>query len=786
MAGTRSTVPLGPLASVKLHVVCVQATPDAASLTPNTRYVYDVKLGAADGDDGTPAPAGRSLFTNDVIRESGTAARQLLTYAEAGGPMLPSFVVPPDDVDDLRLLHASCRKPHGKGPDALAIGDTIVAPLDRGPRRARTSCSSAATRSTPTTSPMRAAVHDPATRPTALGCASSSSRSRAAHEDRRRAQARRAREASSRRTPASRPTTADSHLLTFAEYALMYVFAWSDALWPATVAGHPELHDRARRRVAASARTTSSPTRPAAQPKRPRHQTTRDDGSGDERPHLERSTTALPAVRRLLANVADADGLRRPRDHRRLEPQPRVDPAHPGSREGGPDGDQGPTALARAVLRNGLVAYAIFQAWGNTPEQFDARDRSRHQAARRRRHVERRQHRHRDRGDDDRGRPAVGDRRPTSRSATRARWTWHYRTGLGRARADRARHPHPARRGQGGRGGRPARADLRAGRLRRDAARRTRARADAARARDRPGPDVRRAAPRGGGALLLGQPVPDGRRARIPSTGRSPRTRASTLLGALLARGPAGADNVVRSRVVVLSGDVHHGSAVHVRYSATKPLGRPGARVEAVLAQLTSSALKNEETKTFLIEALGFFTLDSRLTGIVGIDMPVIEVSGWENAADGELDGGPRALRPDHPPSYPIVIEGTPGAARVHLRGPVRGPAQPAVADHVRARRGPGVELRRAARAGRAREPPAAAAPRHERRPGRAHRPGAARRARAPQLLARHRSRPGGRRPQQHRRRDVPVGRGRRQVRHAEAVVAARAPRRTRSRAPRG
>ena len=29
-----------------------------------------------------------------------------------------------------------------------------------------------------------------------------------------------------------------------------------------------------------------------------------------------------------------------------------------------------PTALGRAIIRNGLAAYAVFQAWGNTPEQF--------------------------------------------------------------------------------------------------------------------------------------------------------------------------------------------------------------------------------------------------------------------------------------------------------------------------------------------------------------------------------------------------------------------------------
>ncbi len=40
---------------------------------------------------------------------------------------LPSFVVPPSDLDDVRLYHASCRKPHGQDPDALALLDDHIA-----------------------------------------------------------------------------------------------------------------------------------------------------------------------------------------------------------------------------------------------------------------------------------------------------------------------------------------------------------------------------------------------------------------------------------------------------------------------------------------------------------------------------------------------------------------------------------------------------------------------------------------------------------------------------------
>ena len=194
-------------------------------------------------------------------------------------------------------------------------------------------------------------------------------------------------------------------------------------------------------------------------------------GSGTSGRTSTRYYGALPAVRRLLANVPtlmifddheitddwnlNLEWIRRTQDPAKAVPtEAKV-----------------PTALARAVLRNGLVAYAIFQAWGNTPGAVQAREPIPAPSCSR----------------------AVGPWNGGSTGTEIAAMTTavglpsaigdHVAIaqpgraglalppGLGRARADRARHTHAARRGQGGRGGRAARADLRAGRLRRDAAR---------------------------------------------------------------------------------------------------------------------------------------------------------------------------------------------------------------------------------------------------------------------------------------------------------------------------
>jgi len=33
---------------------------------------------------------------------------------------LPSFVLPPEDLNHLKILHGSCRKPHGVGKEMLS------------------------------------------------------------------------------------------------------------------------------------------------------------------------------------------------------------------------------------------------------------------------------------------------------------------------------------------------------------------------------------------------------------------------------------------------------------------------------------------------------------------------------------------------------------------------------------------------------------------------------------------------------------------------------------------
>lgn len=79
-----------------------------APLTPGAIYSYDVSIN------------GRTLTDEGLLEDqtpTGLPRRFALGYVSG---RLPSFVTPAPTLDGLRIAHASCRKSNGDGPDALA------------------------------------------------------------------------------------------------------------------------------------------------------------------------------------------------------------------------------------------------------------------------------------------------------------------------------------------------------------------------------------------------------------------------------------------------------------------------------------------------------------------------------------------------------------------------------------------------------------------------------------------------------------------------------------------
>jgi hypothetical protein len=324
LQGSRPTVPLG----TNLHVVAVTATAGAGAvrLVPDTAYVYDLEF-----------DPGERLASPGVLDI--TATPTPLAYP---GTDLPSFSLPPAQLDQVRFVHASCRKPHGESVDALPALDDMIA--GSGPDASSASFARARPHQLFLTGDQIYAddvadcllflLMDAA--PALLGWQEALP---GTTPDQLKPGAR------SALTLAAGLTSGvpvehypKSHLLRFGEFAAMYLFAWSPALWPET------LPDTATIGSASGARSV------AVESKR-----------------LAAFGATLTAVRRALANVPSYMVF----DDHEVTDDWLMNRRWVGSATGKrPRGGALASPLARRMLQNALLAYALFQAWGSTPEQF--------------------------------------------------------------------------------------------------------------------------------------------------------------------------------------------------------------------------------------------------------------------------------------------------------------------------------------------------------------------------------------------------------------------------------
>ena len=120
LQGESSTVQLGQY----LHVAVVTAKPIGSNcLTSGQIYAYDIEF----AESGVP---GLENERENLISCLWPAASDLsllgaqtISYFDH---QLPTFALPPDDLNYLRIAHGSCRKPHGGGRDALPILDSSI------------------------------------------------------------------------------------------------------------------------------------------------------------------------------------------------------------------------------------------------------------------------------------------------------------------------------------------------------------------------------------------------------------------------------------------------------------------------------------------------------------------------------------------------------------------------------------------------------------------------------------------------------------------------------------
>ncbi|MEZ2301350.1 MAG: PhoD-like phosphatase [Microcoleus sp.] len=374
LQGTASTVPLGQY----LHVVAVTAKPiDSNCLTSGQIYAYNIEFAGCESS----AVPGVENETENLLSCLWPIAEDLsclgpgtISYFDH---QLPTFALPPQDLNYLRIVHGSCRKPHGGGRDALPILDSSIEQFAgmANSRPHQLFLTGDQIYGDDVADPMLWALTDAGD--ALLGwkenlpltnvqiqdnlCTSIPKNGKKTNKIRDRVtvstepQFQQQREVEYKykqpvdlkpgtRTDIARdfggftamlvnkPDNAKNHLFGLGEYCAMYLLVWSPVLW---CKGFPKGQD-----ICDNAKQAKVWDREAFE--------------------LESFARNLWRVRRAIANiptyticddhdVSDDWYLNREWCHRVL---------------GKP--------LGRRVVQNALLAYAVFQGWGNTPQQFDA------------------------------------------------------------------------------------------------------------------------------------------------------------------------------------------------------------------------------------------------------------------------------------------------------------------------------------------------------------------------------------------------------------------------------
>jgi hypothetical protein len=339
LAGTRRTVRLGD----GLHLAAITArTPDAApALTSDYLYYYDLFFAEEETGGASPSAPAPSLATPGVLLADPTSASDLERLVYPGHP-LPAFVLPPADLGRVRLFHGSCRKPHGVGHDALLALDLALdasasdgRPADRpqqlfltGDQIYADDVAASVLFSLIDLEAILFAGNQPEELPLVgliAGDLAPLMRDYAVAD-------------------LARFTTVSpaNHLLSRAEYCGMYLLSWSGALWPTSL---PTIED-------------IWATYPDTRPTDPAEAERIASVDAAQRARVEDFRASLPLVRRALANIATYMVFD---DH---------DVTDDWFLDGAWCQDVLASPLGRRIVRNGLFAYAFFQAWGNDPEQF--------------------------------------------------------------------------------------------------------------------------------------------------------------------------------------------------------------------------------------------------------------------------------------------------------------------------------------------------------------------------------------------------------------------------------
>jgi len=353
----------------KLHIIVVTLRlPSGKTLVPERLYSYDVEI-TVDGQTTKQTLKSLNLLKNDPdnANPDGDNTKHLALGYEVD--LLPCVVLPPKELEDLRLVHGSCRDADTSFPDGLAWLDDLLSgekaykSATKRPHQLFLTGDQIYADEVPR--PMIFMLNEFAktmigTTREQIPLADPSQPSKVGSFDADLLNFPVGRRHNLLVNEAGMTTTGgQSHLLSFGEFCAMYLFVWNSAIWPEfPTFDQLKLPDNWETLVPALVRDAI---------------TKRFDGEQAEfgvytEELFERDITdltemrrTLPKVRRALANVPTYMIFD---DHEVTDDwfltQIWRDRAL-GS------------FLGNAIVRNGMMAYALFQGWGNDPVKYEPR-----------------------------------------------------------------------------------------------------------------------------------------------------------------------------------------------------------------------------------------------------------------------------------------------------------------------------------------------------------------------------------------------------------------------------
>lgn len=351
---TRSTA-IGKFLHVAVVTAQITLPSEKALLTPGQIYGYNLVFSPID----QPDPNELDANTTDLLGEQLLSGSLPLGYV---GVFLPSFSLPPVDLNALRIVHGSCRQPHATGLDAFVALDDMISTnfSDANNRPHQLFLTGDQIYADDVADGLLLMLTDAAE--AIFGWKEQFDNTPVSDFK-----------------PGDRQATVEkhglrsgdsqSHLIGLGEYVTMYLFVWSEALWPTTPPDTWDLPKFAQRfgsldRNRLSLWVSMPPGAKLLDEDRdvPLFNEVRAFFEKHDRAaaRLRHFHDFLPKVRRALANVptymifddhevTDDWALNRRWWQEVLNSK----------------------SLGREIIRNAMAAYAICQAWGNTPSQFE-------------------------------------------------------------------------------------------------------------------------------------------------------------------------------------------------------------------------------------------------------------------------------------------------------------------------------------------------------------------------------------------------------------------------------